>query len=402
MSTFLFEKHYNLSMFIAGILLGVALLYTNSARGISVTTPELPIQVGEVTSVMILDGTIVDADVSATAGIASTKITEAGGYNFITTSTQTISGVKTFSVLPEVPTSTPTGGQVVSRTYLDSRPSSISATSTAGEDINTNDALFIADRTFIGSSEVSNTGANAPQPCGYNQVTQSGGDGSGCTMGFRTTSSISITYLIANIGKVGSPNGNTILYIAPDDSSAPSSTMLASSTFTNASLSGAGTILNFALQSPFTTVASTTYWIVATSTGTADNSNYPQIAGVATAYDHPRAAIRQNSSWVTWTANAGLQFGFGVGIGIGDAGRASANTTSTSFGFVGFAQATTTRGNTVTINAGGVQGGFSGLSPGRRYYLSNTTGTISVATGTVETHVGKAINAQSLLINTDW
>lgn len=46
----------------------------------------------------------------------------------------------------------------------------------------------------------------------------------------------------------------------------------------------------------------------------------------------------------------------------------------------------------------GVIGGFTGLTPGAKYYLSNTIGAISTTPGTTSIYLGKAVSATELLI----
>ena len=66
--------------------------------------------------------------------------------------------------------------------------------------------------------------------------------------------------------------------------------------------------------------------------------------------------------------------------------------------FIGFAISTTTAGQQVPYQQTGIMAGFSGLTPGLTYYLSNTTGAISTSPGTTSVRVGIAISATQLLI----
>lgn len=52
----------------------------------------------------------------------------------------------------------------------------------------------------------------------------------------------------------------------------------------------------------------------------------------------------------------------------------------------------------VEVVVGGVLGGFSGLTPNAKYYLSNTAGAISTSPGSTSILLGKAISATELLI----
>ena len=58
--------------------------------------------------------------------------------------------------------------------------------------------------------------------------------------------------------------------------------------------------------------------------------------------------------------------------------------------------------SSVRIKTRDVQGGFSGLTPGAAYYVSDTEGTISTSAGSTSVFVGKALSAtQLLVINTN-
>ena len=71
-------------------------------------------------------------------------------------------------------------------------------------------------------------------------------------------------------------------------------------------------------------------------------------------------------------------------------------------GFVGFAAANISAGATGNIATSGIASGFSGLTPGLQYFLSNTPGAISLSTGTNSRKVGIAISTTQLAINNNW
>lgn len=80
--------------------------------------------------------------------------------------------------------------------------------------------------------------------------------------------------------------------------------------------------------------------------------------------------------------------------------KSDANVDS-KFNVIGFAISNTSGENEVIkIQTGGVVTGFSGLSTGMQYYLSDTVGTISTTTGTYTSKVGVAISTTTLLIKT--
>jgi len=75
---------------------------------------------------------------------------------------------------------------------------------------------------------------------------------------------------------------------------------------------------------------------------------------------------------------------------------------TSSDAFIGFAAANTTPGSSGSVIINGIVDGLSGLSVGKQYYLSNASGDISIAPGTVTRKVGIATSASTLLITNSW
>lgn len=66
---------------------------------------------------------------------------------------------------------------------------------------------------------------------------------------------------------------------------------------------------------------------------------------------------------------------------------------------IGFAKTAGVAGGSAVIAISGVVSGFSGLTPGSKYYLSNTAGGISTSAGTVEVFLGWALSTTTLLFS---
>lgn len=67
--------------------------------------------------------------------------------------------------------------------------------------------------------------------------------------------------------------------------------------------------------------------------------------------------------------------------------------------FVGFATSNGTDGNPINIQFNGIVSGFSGLTIGERYWVQDTVGTIGTTRGTYEVSVGIAVSATEILID---
>jgi len=68
--------------------------------------------------------------------------------------------------------------------------------------------------------------------------------------------------------------------------------------------------------------------------------------------------------------------------------------------FIGFAISNSTDTNPITVQTSGKVPGFTGLTPGFTYYISDTIGTISKTPGTNYLIIGKAISSTEILIDT--
>ncbi len=79
--------------------------------------------------------------------------------------------------------------------------------------------------------------------------------------------------------------------------------------------------------------------------------------------------------------------------------KASATSEYQTSHFLGFALEPGSPGDSIGVRISGVAQGFSGLSVGADYYLSNTAGDIDINPGTITRRVGTAIAEDRLLIN---
>ena len=80
--------------------------------------------------------------------------------------------------------------------------------------------------------------------------------------------------------------------------------------------------------------------------------------------------------------------------------KTDADAVITTFDFIGFAQfgQTITSGNAINVQTDGLVYGFTGLTTGTVYYVSNVAGGISTSAGTNSYKIGRAISPTTLLI----
>lgn len=85
----------------------------------------------------------------------------------------------------------------------------------------------------------------------------------------------------------------------------------------------------------------------------------------------------------------------------GEIYRANATNPIYSNGFIGFADSSISLGNIGNVVTGGVAN-VNGLTVGKQYYLSNSSGAINVSTGITTRKVGIAVGTSTLLITNIW
>jgi len=107
----------------------------------------------------------------------------------------------------------------------------------------------------------------------------------------------------------------------------------------------------------------------------------------------------------TWTAQSTKDLYFQITQGIGTAGHIGQANSSYADAranqFMGFALAAISSSQSGDIQSSGIVGGFTGLTVGSTYYLSDTAGLISTSAGSQSRKVGIAISTTQLLIKYD-
>ena len=119
------------------------------------------LNVGDITSSLILDGTIVNADISSSAAITATKIATTTSALFVDGGTQTFAGVKTFSSIPATSGGNcASGNDLCNKTYVDSVGSPNTLTFTTGEKMAAGDSVFLQDKSATSSVTSASTCAS--------------------------------------------------------------------------------------------------------------------------------------------------------------------------------------------------------------------------------------------------
>lgn len=309
----------------------------------------------------------------------------------------TVKGIVEIATQAELNAGTDTGSTGASLSVLPSQLSSIAyKTLVAGENITANDAIFVAkgdEARLLNAYSTTNT---ASEPIGGTTwLYQS------FTTGANTTSITRLKIRTASSGNTPSFTGTVRIRATPTGADLVS---------INTGWGGQNTNQTAELDIADTAVsASTTYYIVVSWTQETFVSAFLN-GGTTSSYSGGTTG-RSTDSGATWGATTTVTGDFFFEVLEGDyvAGKAyktvaatdSYSGTGLTTNFIGFATATVSAAANVITKLIGNISGFSGLTTGSTYYLSNTPGAISTSSGTTIKKVGLALSATELLIKHD-
>lgn len=203
----------------------------------------------------------------------------------------------------------------------------------------------------------------------------------------------SITTVLIYLKKTASPADNVVCKIVADNAGDPTGATQGSSVSVAASsVSTSVGAITFTFSSPIV-LAAGDYWVVCSRSGARDTTNHVLLANDGAGANTSNKA-NNSGTWVN-----GSNWSFVVERVDGTAGQivVADATHSTLSATIGFAVADILSGNAGYVQYRNVLDGFSGLSPGYRYYLTDAGG-ISTTAGTATRVVGIAISTTSLLI----
>lgn len=188
---------------------------------------------------------------------------------------------------------------------------------------------------------------------------------------------------------------NVLCSIQTDSAGTPSGTILGSGTILYSDIN-TGSPGNESC-SIFTTsvelTSGTTYWVVIQLVTDSEAQDlYPQ----GNTVDAQTVAFYDGASWSTDTS-AELSVALFCNLTAGSLWKSDASLAARAK-FHGFVTSTTTMGGTATMAFTGKVPGMSGLSPGSKYYVSDTRAILSTSAGGTSVEVGTALTATALLI----
>jgi hypothetical protein len=204
---------------------------------------------------------------------------------------------------------------------------------------------------------------------------------------------VSVTTVIMYIRKVNSPVDNVVCTIVADSGGDPTgATQGVTASVSAASISTSVGPVSFTFATPVVLTAGT-YWVKASRSGSFDSTNRCQLANDGSSATASNKQLN-SGAWVNTSV-----LSFVVERIDGTAGQLvrSYGTTFDVAPFIGFAIASIAAGSSGLVKLLGIMDGFSSLSPGKRYYLTNAGG-VGTTAGTFVKQVGVATSTTEILI----
>lgn len=266
----------------------------------------------------------------------------------------------------------------------------------AGEALTINDAVFVSkgdEGRILSAYSTTNTVGTANGGVTWNYQS--------FTTGANTVKIIRVKLYGSTSGSGGWPGAGTLRI-----RSTPNGSDLYSTTISVPFNGGEITADNIGI----TVSPSTTYYIVVSTSNPQGGSNTIN-GGTVSSYSGGVSGVSSDSgaNWTTPATTVTGDFYFEVLEGDYIAGKAYKTVAATNYysgngltaNFIGFAKSSVSAAANIGIKTTASMSGFSGLTPGTTYYLSNTAGAISTTAGTTSKKIGLALSATELLIKHD-
>ncbi len=203
------------------------------------------------------------------------------------------------------------------------------------------------------------------------------------------------------LNKTGSPSGNFTVGIYATSGGNPTGAALGTVSLTANNVGASSNWYKFTFSTPVTVSASTVYAIVANATS-GDVSNYIIWYRANSNVYSSGAGLTSSDSGGSWSDIGTVDFTFRVwGYDVLTSGQVYKSDAGVieRLKFNGFAVDNITAASTGTVINSGIVNGFTGLTPGSVYYVTDTAGAISTTVGTYKVPVGYAVSTTQILIS---
>lgn len=210
-----------------------------------------------------------------------------------------------------------------------------------------------------------------------------------------------ITKVTLRMERYGSAAGNVNLAVYEvDGSNKPTGSALYTASLDSASIGISGFAdYDFIFTSANLTQSATYALVVSYPGGSASNNIW--LRANQTTRVNGWISTDSGSTWANSPDAYFKIYGYQTGIVAGSVSKSEGDDPLRAR-FNGFATSLATVGNSINVKLYGVVTGFTGLTPGAKYYVQDTRGTIGTSAGSTSIIVGVAINSTSLYILQDF
>lgn len=421
-------KNYlkTLAVFFVAVL-GLALVAFDMSRTASAATTYSAgslLQIGDVLSKHILNGTILDIDISTSSNILVQKIRTGGQQGSVFFSDGTKFGSSTnfryssstneMSIIGGRISATSTSFNGVNYAWPSADGSSAQALKTDGAgtlswgsvtasslastfttdfQLKANDVVALASST-INQDDTTQPGTATSIPFGNTT-----GTGEEAFMISYPTGVVVATTTFT-LSKFGSPADNIIFRIRGAAAGSPDTAEYASTTLPGSTFTTSMASYTVTWNRPVFFVGSTTISYTMDRTGAVDGSNY-YLWGDALG-GGTRGSFKQLTAPSTWTAYGNFYMGGTYSthkVTVGNVIPASGAQYFSSGTVFGINQASAATGTQATVTFAGLASGLSGLAPSAPYYVCNSSATLCSLPSATSAKVGGAITSTTLKIS---
>ena len=219
---------------------------------------------------------------------------------------------------------------------------------------------------------------------------------------FGETITLPFLYLAGEL--VASPTDNIYIEIMTNSgSNLPSGTVITNGTSNNVAYTSIGAdqhAIRFTFATPPTLTSNTTYWITVRRSSTNDTTNYYTISSTSGASGTGATYTASAGTWAATTNQLNTMLHYSLD-GQGRLFKADANDLNRC-NFVGFTSSNVVAGETASVQCESILT-YSGLTAGKKYYLSDTAGAITNSFTGSATYptipVGKSLSTTKLTID---
>lgn len=382
------------------------------------------LQTGDVKTEHVLNGTLLDADVSAAALIGGTKVAPRGVQGALIMSNGTTLATSTALVFATStsklyifggsveatstnlngvayswPSSQGSSNTVLvndgagSLSWANNSSNKLTANFTAGETISAGQAVAVASSTAATSAFNGTTAASS----GNNTTTWQ-------AQRFTTpaTGAGRVTGITLNLTANGATFSGTVrISLYSDGGSSPGTELASSSPVSVNCSSGADCATLGTLDNGTATVSDSTNYYAVVRCLTNCTTPWDLIMQVWRANSAGQNTMQTTNSGSSWSNINGMLKGSVSysGVTSGAVYLASASSqTFRYFGFVGLAENSASAGQSVTVDLAGLSTATSTTATSTTYYLGNTNGTLSTTAGTNSLKVGTGLSNLGILL----